>query len=123
MFLFLFINLQKREVKEINDDYLRYKQWKTEAERDIANNTERIAIIDKEIEIIEEKIESIEERREADKKIIDDYLRIADKEFLKYKKGLLEMLDSDKLSSEEKVVLLIYLCMIEKDFQSITEMG
>ena len=117
------INLQKRAVKEINNDYLRYKQWKTEAERDIANNTERIAIIDKEIEIIEKKIESIEERREADKQIIDSYLRIADEEFLKYKNGLLEMLDSDKLSSEEKVVLLIYLCMIEKDFQSITEMG
>ena len=117
------INLQKRAVKEISEDYLRYKQWKTESERDIVNNTERMALIDKEIEIIKEKIESIEERREADKEIIDDYLRIADTEFVKYKNGLLEMLDSDKFSTEEKVIILIYLCMIEKDFQSITEMG
>ena len=33
------------------------------------------------------------------------------------------MLDSDTFSTEEKVILLIYLCIIEKDFQSITEMG
>ena len=72
-----------------------------------------MALIDKEIEIIKEKIESIEERREADKEIIDDYLRIADTEFVKYKNS----------STEEKVILLIYLCIIEKDFQSITEMG
>ena len=117
------INLQKRAVKEISEDYLRYKQWKTESERNIANNTERMALIDKEIEIIKEKIESIEERREADKEIIDDYLRIADTEFVKYKNSLLEMLDSDTFSTEEKVILLIYLCIIEKDFQSITEMG
>ena len=84
---------------------------------------ERMALIDKEIEIIKEKIESIEERREADKEIIDDYLRIADTEFVKYKNSLLEMLDSDTFSTEEKVILLIYLCIIEKDFQSITEMG
>ena len=117
------INLQKRAVKEISEDYLRYKQWKTESERNIANNTERMALIDKEIEIIKEKIESIEERREADKEIIDDYLRIADTEFVKYKNSLLEMLDSDTFSTEEKVILLIYLCIIEKGFQSITEMG
>ena len=117
------INLQKRAVKEISEDYLRYKQWKTESERNIANNTERMALIDKEIEIIKEKIESIEERREADKEIIDDYLLIADTEFVKYKNSLLEMLDSDTFSTEEKVILLIYLCIIEKDFQSITEMG
>lgn len=117
------INLQKRAVKEISEDYLRYKQWKTESERNIANNTERMALIDKEIEIIKEKIESIEERREADKEIIDDYLRIADTEFVKYKNSLLEMLDSDTFSTEEKVILLIYLCIIEKDFQSITEIG
>ena len=117
------INLQKRAVKEISEDYLRYKQLKTESERNIANNTERMALIDKEIEIIKEKIESIEERREADKEIIDDYLRIADTEFVKYKNSLLEMLDSDTFSTEEKVILLIYLCIIEKDFQSITEMG
>lgn len=117
------INLQKRAVKEISEDYLRYKQWKTESEKNIANNTERMALIDKEIEIIKEKIESIEERREADKEIIDDYLRIADTEFVKYKNSLLEMLDSDTFSTEEKVILLIYLCIIEKDFQSITEMG
>lgn len=61
--------------------------------------------------------------READKEIIDDYLRIADTEFVKYKNSLLEMLDSDTFSTEEKVILLIYLCIIEKDFQSITEMG
>lgn len=33
------INLQKRAVKEISEDYLRYKQWKTESERNIANNS------------------------------------------------------------------------------------
>ena len=44
-------------------------------------------------------------------------------EFVKYKNSLLEMLDSDTFSTEEKVILLIYLCIIEKDFQSITEMG
>lgn len=48
-----------------------------------------MALIDKEIEIIKEKIESIEERREADKEIIDDYLRIADTEFVKYKNSLI----------------------------------
>ena len=64
-------------------------------------------------EIIKEKIESIEERREADKEIIDDYLRIADTEFVKYINSLLEMLDSDTFSTEEKVILLIYLCIIE----------
>lgn len=107
------INLQKRAVKEISEDYLRYKQWKTESERNIANNTERMALIDKEIEIIKEKIESIEERREADKEIIDDYLRIADTEFVKYKNSLLEMLDSDTFSTEEKVILLIYFTIAE----------
>jgi hypothetical protein len=117
------IDFQKRSIKDTCDDYLRYKQWKTESERDITNNIERITSIDTEIEVLKEKIEAIEERREADKKIIDDYLRIADKEFAKYKNDLLETLDSDRLSAEEKVVLLIYLCLIEKDFQSISEMG
>lgn len=117
------INLQKRRIKEVNDDYLRYKQWKIESERDIVNNTERVHLIDKEIASIKEKIVLIEERKEADRQIIDSYLCIADKEFFKYKSSLLKMLDSDELSTEEKVILLIYLCLIEKDFQSITEMG
>ena len=51
--------------------------------------------------------------READKEIIDDYLRIADTEFVKYKNSLLEMLDSDTFSTEEKVILLIYLSGID----------
>lgn len=117
------INLQKRHIKEVNDDYLRYKQWKVESERDTINNTERVNLIDKEIASIKEKIVLIEERKEADKQIIDGYLRIAHKEFLKYENSLLKMFDSDELSTEEKVILLIYLCLIEKDFQSITEMG
>lgn len=117
------INLQKRRIKEVNDDYLRYKQWKIESERDIVNNTERVHLIDKEIASIKEKIVLIEERKEVDRQIIDSYLCIADKEFFKYKSSLLKMLDSDELSTEEKVILLIYLCLIEKDFQSITEMG
>lgn len=93
------------------------------SQSDLSEDNNAMALIDKEIEIIKEKIESIEERREADKEIIDDYLRIADTEFVKYKNSLLEMLDSDTFSTEEKVILLIYLCIIEKDFQSITEMG
>lgn len=117
------INSQKKAIKKINDDYLRYKQWKIESERDIANNTERLSSIEMEINSVKEKKEAIVERREADKQIIDDYLRIADKEFMKYKRKMVEMLDSDSLSAEEKVFLLIYLCMIEKDFSSISEMG
>ena len=62
-FLVVLIAELCRAVKEISEDYLRYKQWKTESERNIANNTERMTLIDKEIEIIKEKIESIEERR------------------------------------------------------------
>ena len=117
------IKARIRAMKETNDNYLRYRQWKTESERDIANNTERLASIDTEIKTVREKIEAINERREADKRIIDDYLRIADREYLKYKNELVKLLDSDKLTAEEKVFLLIYLCMIEKDFLSISEMG
>ena len=117
------ISFQKSSIMDYNDDYFRYQQWKTESERDIVNNTERITTIDNEIEGLFEKIETIEGRKEADKMIIDDYLRIADIEFNKYKNNLLETLDSDKLQVEDKVAILIYLCIIEKDFNSISEMG
>lgn len=117
------IDIQKRAIKDKFDEYFCFNQWKIESKRDITNNLERITFIDNEIGILKEEIETIEERREGDKKIIDDYLRIADKEFNKYKNNLLEILDLDNILAEEKVIILIYLCIIEKDFQSISEMG
>lgn len=64
------INLQKRAVKEISEDYLRYKQWKTESERNIANNTERMALIDKEIEIIKEKLNRLRREEKQIRKLL-----------------------------------------------------
>lgn len=117
------INSQLRAIKEIDDDYLRYKQEKTKLERVIAKKTEKLYSVETKINSVNEKSEAIEDNREADKRIFDDYLRIADKEFMKYKRKMVEMVDSDSLSADEKVFLLIYLCMIEKDFSSISEMG
>ena len=96
---------------------------KVGSERDIDKHKRRIREIEGDIEKIQNDIESITARQEADKKIIDDYLLIAGKQYMKYRESLEKKLDSREVSTEEKGILIIYLCLIEKDYQSILEMG
>lgn len=117
------IKEKRKKLKTDHDEYERYRQWKVECERNIYNNESKLIYLDAEMKKCEDEVSAIEIRKKADSQLIEDYLYIANQEFNKYIQIMLERLDSEKLSSHEKALILIYLCMIEKDYKSIAEMG
>ena len=82
----------------------------------------KIDIVTK-IEELEKKYEMEEEIVAKKKKFLDSYLEIAEKEFNKYCYEVKERLYNDNYSAEEKVSILIYLSLINKDYKSICKMG
>lgn len=117
------ISKQILERKQIKDEYLRYRQWKKESLRNIENNQSKIELYHTDLQSLNEEYSKIIYRKNADIKLINDYLQIAEDEFQKYKNELMEKINSGSFTAEENVCIMIYLCLLEKDYQSIVEMG
>ena len=107
----------------IEVEYQRYRQWKIQSARDIEHYRNRIDVLRGKKFLLEEERSTILLRKADDLKLINDYLQIAKVEFEKYRKELEQKMYSAEYSVEEKVCILIYLCLLEKDYQSIVEMG
>lgn len=120
------LSILQKEIKNAKlyyDVYERYKQWKIQIEGDIFDNNKIISSIDSELKKKEEEIRELNIRRDDDLKLIEGYLCIANQEFDKYKKNLLEQLDSEQYCTHEKILIIIYLGILEKDYRRIVEIG
>lgn len=111
-----------RKLESDNDDYLSYQQWKKECQREIEKEKSNMKRCTTHWDSLKKQQEEIEIRKNADMKVIGEYARIAKDEFIKYKTEVLEKIDSEEYPLSEKVYMLVYLCLIEKDYQSIIEM-
>lgn len=108
--------------KEIEEEYQLYRQLKIKSTRDIERYRDTIKSLESQKASLEKEYNLINLRKNEDMNIIDDYLQIAESEFIKYRDELTSKLDSNNYSVEEKIYILIYLCLLERDYQSIIEM-
>ncbi len=116
----------EKQIKKIEQDEINYilcienlkerKKRIQKIENDISSNNEIIKKLQKEIE-------SVRQYREEDCKILNDYSEIAQQQFKKQKKELMNSFQRKNISVSEKVQLLFFMGLLEKDYKNIMGMG
>ena len=106
-----------RQNKELKDEYDTNSQLRKDYKRDIGQHRNRIANLTEEIqrELEEQKI--LEENRKKDRDCLTNYVAVSTREFEKQKDQLLNQLAS--LPPDEKVSTLLFITLLEKDFNNI----
>lgn len=117
--------LKKKEIRKSEATEKRYNQFcrgKTLCERAIENHSANVRELQEQLSAKESEYKEINENRNSDQLQIKEYSQIAHHEYSKQMKDLRERLESKDTSATEKLYLLIFMALIEKDYQNIIRM-
>lgn len=118
-----YIATELQRLKRDEDDYTRYNLWMALCEKDISANRLKKAKTEQELEKKKSQLQTLEEQKKHDFELLNSYLNLAREEFLLQKKEIHQAIASNNTSLSEKIYLIIFLGIIEKDYQNIIEMG
>lgn len=105
---------QNRETKE---EYDQYSQLRKDCKRDIEQCRNQIADLTAELQDKLTAKKTLEENSKKDQECLTNYVAVSTREFTKQKKRLLDHLEG--LSPEEQVSTLLFIALLEKDFNNI----
>ena len=121
------LNSYVRKAVEYIDDLISEKEAHIqELNRFTGRQDDKISQYNKEVEglmlkitDLEEQKREIEERRQKDSETLAMYLKYANEEFLKQRNGIVDQINNGS-SPEEKLLLFLFLGLLDKDYQKIT---
>lgn len=117
--------LKDNEICKLEDKEKQYSescQWKILCERNIENYSDRVNKLQEQLSAKEIERKEIDENRKLDQNQIKEYSQIAYDEYSKQKEDLEARLKSKDTSGTEKLYILIFMALIEKDYQNIIRM-
>jgi hypothetical protein len=109
----------KEFLKPYCEEFKKYSHLKTIYQRECSNNKDAISHLENEIKKKNAELTEIKNNQEADKKIIDEYKNISNEEYSKIFDDLRKRLNSTATSASDKICILIYMALLEKDFNNI----
>lgn len=110
-----------KQNRSVKDEYDQYSQLRKECKRDIEQCKSRIAGLTDELQCMIEAKSALEANLEKDNECLLNYVEVSVEEFEKQKNQLLNQLM--ELSSGEKVSVLLFIALLEKDFNNMFGRG
>lgn len=106
-----------KQNKKIKDEYDKYSQLRKQCNQDTEQGRNEIARLNEALQDALEERLILAKNREKDQEWLKNYAAISSEEFTKQKDQLLDQLDS--LPPDEKVSTLLFIALLEKDFNNI----
>ena len=106
-----------KQNKKIKDEYDNYLQLRKQCNRDTEQGRNEIVRLN---EVLQDELEErliLAKNREKDQEWLKNYAAISVEEFAKQKNQLMDQLDS--LPPDEKISTLLFIALLEKDFNNI----
>lgn len=108
-----------RQNREIKEEYDRYSQLKMDCKREIQQCREQIEKLSEAMKDELEAKKTLVENSQKEQVCLADYMEILTQEFNKQKDSLLVQLEGD-LSPDEKLNVLLFISLLEKDYKNIS---